>query len=195
MTDVRLTATNPEDSSVVPVACNTRGELLIEDVKIENIENDVTIDGRLLVTATDTGGHAMNWDFNNTSATLKLTDTSDGEDVHTFGPTGRVIHLKSDDGARDSIELCGGNFPLFIRKEDGSIPWKMDWSGNVTGPSLKLMLEADKTEHYSSVKDAETGGETTEYIGPVVDVGEELILLRAQVRALMERLKMEPEGG
>ena len=30
MTDVRLTATNPEDSSVVPVACNSRGELLVE---------------------------------------------------------------------------------------------------------------------------------------------------------------------
>ena len=50
MTDVRLTATNPEDSSVVPVACNTRGELLIEEVKIEEIDNDVTINSSLTST-------------------------------------------------------------------------------------------------------------------------------------------------
>ena len=31
MADVRLTATNPADSSVVPVACNARGELLLEE--------------------------------------------------------------------------------------------------------------------------------------------------------------------
>ena len=31
MADVRLTATNPEDSSVVPVACNEKGELLLEE--------------------------------------------------------------------------------------------------------------------------------------------------------------------
>lgn len=31
MADVRLTATNPEDSSVVPVACNAKGELLLEE--------------------------------------------------------------------------------------------------------------------------------------------------------------------
>ena len=31
MTDVRLTATNPVDSSVVPVACNEKGELKLEE--------------------------------------------------------------------------------------------------------------------------------------------------------------------
>ena len=31
MADVRLTATNPDDSSVVPVACNAKGELLLEE--------------------------------------------------------------------------------------------------------------------------------------------------------------------
>lgn len=31
MADVRLTATNPADSSVVPVACNEKGELLLEE--------------------------------------------------------------------------------------------------------------------------------------------------------------------
>jgi len=31
MADVRLTATNPEDSSVVPVACDASGRLLLEE--------------------------------------------------------------------------------------------------------------------------------------------------------------------
>jgi len=48
MTDVRLTATNPEDSSVVPVACNAKGELKLE----EPIDNsfDGHLDGDLTVT-------------------------------------------------------------------------------------------------------------------------------------------------
>ena len=41
MTDVRLTATNPADSSVVPVACNAKGELKLE----EPIDN--SFDGNL----------------------------------------------------------------------------------------------------------------------------------------------------
>ncbi len=50
MIDVRLTATNPEDSSLVPVPCNSRGELLTVAPKIENIPNDVEIEGDLTVT-------------------------------------------------------------------------------------------------------------------------------------------------
>jgi hypothetical protein len=50
MIDVRLTATNPEDSTLVPVPCNTRGELLTVAPVIEAIPNDVEIQGDLTVT-------------------------------------------------------------------------------------------------------------------------------------------------
>jgi hypothetical protein len=50
MIDVRLTATNPEDSTLVPVPCNARGELLTVAPKIESIPNDVEINGDLTVT-------------------------------------------------------------------------------------------------------------------------------------------------
>jgi hypothetical protein len=50
MTDVRLVATNPDDSSLVPVASNSRGELLTQAPKIELISNDVEINGELTVT-------------------------------------------------------------------------------------------------------------------------------------------------
>ena len=67
MTDVRLTATNPEDSSVVPVACNAKGELKLE----EPIDNsfDGSLNGDLNVTGsaefagrTDIGSSSLNDD-------------------------------------------------------------------------------------------------------------------------------------
>ncbi len=50
MIDVRITATNPEDSSLVPVPCNSRGELLTVAPLIEAIPNDLEIQGDLTVT-------------------------------------------------------------------------------------------------------------------------------------------------
>jgi hypothetical protein len=55
MSDVRLTATNPADSSVVAVACNARGELMTVAPVIEKIPNDVEIEGDLTVTGTING--------------------------------------------------------------------------------------------------------------------------------------------
>ena len=46
MTDVRLTAINPEDASVVPVACNARGELKLEE-PIAPPSFDGNVDGAL----------------------------------------------------------------------------------------------------------------------------------------------------
>ena len=46
MADVRLTATNPEDSSVVPVACNEKGELKLEEIpSFNNVDGDLTVSG------------------------------------------------------------------------------------------------------------------------------------------------------
>ena len=56
MTDVRLTATNPDDSSVVPVACNSRGELLVAEPVIEEIPNDVDFTGDVSITGALTVG-------------------------------------------------------------------------------------------------------------------------------------------
>jgi hypothetical protein len=53
MTDVRLTALNPEDSQVYPVACNSSGELQVVEQKIEVIDNDVTINGTLNVNSSN----------------------------------------------------------------------------------------------------------------------------------------------
>ena len=51
MADVRLTATNPLDSSVVPVACNEKGELKLEEPSSPpefdgNLDGDLTVSGK-----------------------------------------------------------------------------------------------------------------------------------------------------
>ena len=48
MTDVRLTAINPDDSSAVPVACNSKGELLLEPVPWfeGNVNGDLRVTGQ-----------------------------------------------------------------------------------------------------------------------------------------------------
>lgn len=58
MADVRLTATNPEDSSVVPVACDASGRLLLEEMPPAF---DGTLDGDLYVTGKGTfaGGKSI----------------------------------------------------------------------------------------------------------------------------------------
>lgn len=48
MTDVRLTALNPVDSQVYPVACNTSGELLVA----QDTDPDLTVTGDLTVDGT-----------------------------------------------------------------------------------------------------------------------------------------------
>jgi len=62
MTDVRLTATNPEDSSVVPVACNAKGELKLEE-PIDNsfdgsLDGDLTVAGSANVSLLNCDGSA-----------------------------------------------------------------------------------------------------------------------------------------
>jgi len=55
MSDVRLTATNPEDSSAVPVACNSKGELLLEEIPDQSFDGD--LDGDLTVSGSATFGN------------------------------------------------------------------------------------------------------------------------------------------
>ena len=111
MTDARLLATNPENSSLVPVACNAQGQLIVADVQIEGIDNDVTVDGDLTVTggvefigSVDIGGNkgastglghwiqpnGEHWQFIDNSSAYKAYQLFNGlnNEVASIGKTG-----------------------------------------------------------------------------------------------------------
>ena len=195
MSDVRLTATNPEDSSVVPVACNSRGELLVAEVVIEGIENDVTIGGNLTVANKLSSGEDLVWRFMspdevNSSEDIKpnLTCYSGYYDayVHELRSSGNYRSKRIDGwDITYTVELQGLHNVIDGGK-NGSSVYRVDWEGVVHSQNLVLELEEPNANNYSP----ETG-----YTGPTINVREELQFLRDQVRSLMEKLKMSPEGG
>lgn len=83
MTDVRLVATNPEDSSLVPVACTSAGLIKVATPIIEAIPNDLTVQGDLNVTGTING------------------NAGDGGSglPEPYGPEGSVLTIKNGEPA------------------------------------------------------------------------------------------------
>ena len=122
MTDARLLATNPENSSLVPVACNAQGQLIVQDVQIEGIDNDVTVNGELTVT----GGA----DF--TGDVQIAGDANEGEEgcrMRAFGQisacaSGRNVWAGFSKGSKvatsiilsdGSAEFANGNFRVGVQ--------------------------------------------------------------------------------
>ena len=109
MTEARLLATNPENSSLVPVACNAQGQILIADVEIRDISNDVNLGGDLTVTGS--GSFAGNVDIGGT---------------RIYGSWG----LQIDSGTADSgtaIDIVNNGASTAIVHQDGSA----EFSGQV----------------------------------------------------------------
>lgn len=195
MTDVRLTATNPEDSSVVPVACNTRGELLVQEVTIESIPNDVTIDGVVTVPQAE-------WDGEGTAPSVSIggvaaisqtfAGTTTNSIEFNWGGTIKGFPSQDDEDKRQAT-VNQNNYAFRASNEAGGLAWGVDWTGSTTASGVVLQLEADNPDNYV---DQKKGDESVPvYVGPTLNVGEELAFLRAQVRTVMEKLKMTPEGG
>jgi hypothetical protein len=196
MTDVRLTATNPEDSSVVPVACNSRGELLVTEPVIEQIDNDVTINGGLKVTNVDAQEQDITWDFYPFDdpeqlirrSNLFCINNTQGLVHHELRAGGQQIHRR-EDVIGNPKQLITNEKTYVLRAFIGDPATEIfyvNWLGEIHASNLEFQLEESNSSNYS---------EETGYTGPVLNVKEELLFLRAQVRALMEKLKMTPEDG
>ena len=195
MADVRLTATNPEDSSVVPVACNSKGELLVDKPVIEEIDNDVVINGQLSVAAGE--GEADGkpaWNFYSDG---RFRYENQGESVgwHSFEATGFGQHRRDQSGC-GKVLYCRESDAIAVQNQSLSTTFSLNYDGTGVFSSLRIALESNNPDHYVSLASKDEAGVTEKaYKGPEMDVAEELLFLRAQVRALMEKLKMSPEGG
>ena len=87
MTDVRLTATNPEDSSVVPVACNAKGELKLEEVPTfdGNVDGDLTVAGSAeFASAVETKSYFMISDSANSGYYLQGNTVEAGKNYNNY---------------------------------------------------------------------------------------------------------------
>ena len=112
MTDVRLTALNPEDSKVYPVACNTSGEL--------KLEKQATFDGNLNGDLKVSGSVRIRNKDQNTNNLRDSQTTSDRE---------AELQINSSNGVDSSIGLISWNgadsgfySPQFwLAKSNGSV--------------------------------------------------------------------------
>ena len=195
MSDVRLTATNPEDSSVVPVACNVRGELLIEEPTIEVIDNDLDVSGVIRSAQPD--------DVRKPTGSYLGVKTDDIEIGQIYSPGAASVYItaggyrnandtwtswevsESSKGACD-IRLATNRGRISFHCEDN---WTTGMSASLTerfaigvgGPeSFDLTLRRQQ--------DSRSWKEQ-------ISVFEELYFLRNQLRATMEKLRLTPEGG
>ena len=115
MSDVRLTATNPEDSSAVPVACNSKGELLLEEIPDQsfngNLEGDLSVTGNAVFTGElDVGDYKSGIAGKNgfqLRKTGELVQNSNGGDAYTLysNSSNKTITFQSGGSATFSGDL------------------------------------------------------------------------------------------
>lgn len=146
MADVRLTATNPEDSSVVPVACNAKGELLLEEPTLASddyvAKTGDTMTGNLLLTDKITldasGGSA---EFASGDINLNADGSIQNKFyIQSFGDTDNfatinqgVITCKTD-GTEPPIKVVNGDTDKATAQlsKDGIFALGTDTSAGVT---------------------------------------------------------------
>jgi len=198
MTDVRLTATNPDDSSVVPVACNSRGELLITEPVIENIPNDLRVDGVVIsMDRADRNGFAS-------GASWLGISNSNGQELvgGVTSMTGNGVNISSNgyrysDNLGTSLEYAGSTSAAKIDVEGqiGKIVFRTatDWpSGSSFAIPARFTID-ESGGRMSNLMLCPDGMEKAG--GREINVAEELQFLRSQVQAMAEKLRMTPEGG
>ena len=108
MADVRLTATNPADSSVVPVACNERGELKLEEIP------DQSFDGNLDGDLTVSGSASFAGDAVSKSSLISTDGVINAAELNTHG-----LKIRSSAGPYLRGEDVSGNQKVIINA-DGS---------------------------------------------------------------------------
>jgi hypothetical protein len=207
MADVRLTATNPEDSSIVPVACNARGEVLLEELPAPP-EFDGNLDGDLNVTGNASFGGDINFGimgrfgrtpneafFAADDAALLYGEEFSGEYVVAFGSApgyspsvGRHIDFVMSTGSGRPadpkvrfVRNGGARFTHDVQVGSRGELWMLTESGG-----LCHMVKQSKSKPF--------GVEEVEY-PPLRNIPAELTMVEEALQRVMEKLRMTPEAG
>lgn len=223
MSDVRLTAINPEDSSVVPVACNSRGELLVEDPSAGP-------DYLELAGGNLTGDLTLGSDAEFPVTTFSVTGNANfGDRVQIFPNDGtRALNVLGDEQGAARLRVLSGNSSqsrgsLALTSADTTNPSNQTsafTAGSESDP-VKVRIGHDGTGYFSG--DVVIGSRNRQWMivesnglahlvdqaqvlqseNPAVqtnypelrDIPSELTMVEQQLQKVMERLKMAPEAG
>ena len=200
MADVRLTATNPADSSVVPVACNEKGELLLEPVESDflplsggNLSGDLTIGSTKVVFSASEGSG----DFAGSIHADGMISSGTNGNIDAAGAILSTVGFGSV-----SCSRYGGENLVFRGRESTREVWTSTIYANghavfdgdvVIGSRNKqwMIVESNGLAH---LVDQSIRAEDDEY-PPLRDIPTELTMVEQQLQKVMERLKMAPEAG
>lgn len=178
MTDVRLTATDPSDSSVVPVACNAKGELLLEQPDIP--EFDGTVDGDLTVNGSITAGDIDTGSATFGSAYDSANSNNSGVNAYSSGEIYQQV-VAAHDASSDIHKWIRGTTTVASVKGDGSIIASGEVT--VTSRSQKYVLtEQGGLCHMVAASSFDEGFEVT----TLRDVFKELDDLKELVQTLIK---------
>jgi hypothetical protein len=175
MSDVRLTATNPEDSSVVPVACNEKGELKLEEPILTppfdgNLDGDLTVSG--------TAVFEDNVSFLSDSVEISLSSAKARLNVRRAA-TGNAFAVVNSTTLEPSILFLGNGTATF----DGDV---------VVGSRGKRwkIIESGGLAHLTEVESRDTN-DTPE----LRNVFSELDTIEKALEEVMVKLRMVEEDG
>ena len=196
MTDVRLTATNPEDSSVVPVACNEKGELKLEEPQVTS---DLYV---------EKAGDTMS---GNLHLADKITlDASSGQiqadgRVQTkqlFGPVSndtdgnfRVVSVYNTDlsqpAAFKAAIFASGNatFSGDVIIGSRNQQWMI-----VEQSGLAHLVAQTRSSDIETADLVDPSADSSDY-PPLRDIPGELTMVEEQLQKVLEKLRMVPEAG
>ena len=219
MADVRLTATNPEDSTVVPVACNAKGELKLEEIPDQSFDGN--LDGDLTVTGSASfGGEITNSSFvaaTTGSAAFSRADANKAVSllsgsksyvlnkaafIQGFGTDNNLSYFAIDYDGDTWLGNDGFSNPrIRLNGRDGRAVFVGDV---IVGSRNKkwMIVESNGLAHLveqSRAADVETAdlvnpsGET--FYPPLRDIPGELTMVEQQLQKVLEKLRMIPEAG
>lgn len=212
MADVRLTATNPADSSVVPVACNEKGELKLEEIPDQsfdgNLQGDLTVSGTAVfgngtysITGSVTsstpspgsyGRHTINAPDSNASYMLHVEN---GSSYSLFNsPTGKNEIKLWCQGSEKYSYISVGEGDKAIIYADGSAEFKSDVVIGSRG-SQWMIVESGGLAHLIQQTSFKGQPRNNDGYPQLRNIPNELTMVEQALADVMEKLRMIPPAG